>query len=264
MARVRPLQYLSSMNSVLLALSLIFGTSFSAQAAITVESLTQVLKTAQRGDLVVLDIDDTLITREPHELDNYQKYMTTLTQHLIESEGMLRSEAERLAFTEFARANRARPYYLTEKKIGHLIRRMQRKGIKVIGLTGRHPGETEATEQIFQNQGLKFFEHPREWNQWERIGPGEGSEFSRLQRFRRGIIYAGYRGNKGEILKTFLNWAQLKPTRILFVDDSPMYLNQMETAFARDTEAPLTAYKYTGAARRKAELCAARVEAIAP
>jgi hypothetical protein len=58
---------------------------------------------------------------------------------------------------------------------------------------------------------------------------------------------------KGEVLKAFLDYAELSPKKIIFVDDKEKNLKSVE-AFAREAKIPFIGFQYTAIVDRSKSL----------
>ncbi len=104
------------------------------------------------------------------------------------------------------------PGQLIEGELVPLIRRLQERGIKIMGLTHR-PVETAAStlDQLF-SVGIDF----------EKSAPYPDQidlPFVPKARYLEGVIFSTYYNNKGTVLQEFLAYTGLLPTKIVVVDD---------------------------------------------
>lgn len=221
----------------------------------TIDSLVEVchnLRDADPKTLIVLDVDETLITPcdalwqqgRIWELD-YAKQLPIAQENKCtnkhdQERGTLPALSRRLLFCN---------YQLVEEITAKSIEEMQAKNVKVIALTNMGPGE------------FGFIPSIKEWRyaQLQKVGIVLDASFADLAiifdqlppvqsgfpEFYRGILFAA-NNFKGTVLGTFLDSVDWKPTKVIFIDDKEKYIYSVQEEMAK-RGIPFHGYIYNGA-----------------
>ncbi len=188
----------------------------------------------KEGDLVVCDIDGTLLLPQEPALDDrvIRTHMDTLIQ-LTEWTPLLKEVAGNLTV--------GFPMVLIEKEIPQVLADIQNRGIPVVALTAcqMYPcGDQETPRFRFEQlQGLGI-------NLSNPLHQEGMIEFDELERvlgyfpgYYRGMIVSNpwFFGpakinEKGAVLQSFINSLSVRPKRVIFCDDRLMNLASVETA----------------------------------
>ena len=136
-----------------------------------------------------------------------------------------------------------------DKKMILLINKIQKNGIKVLALTHCYTkpfGKISSIEdwriQDLKNLGYYF---DKSWHQLKKAELKQvlSKNSKKFPVFQQGIVFTNGH-SKGDALKAFLNYATLKPKKILFIDDKIAFLESVET-FAHSQSIEFLGIEYT-------------------
>ncbi|MCT4641620.1 MAG: DUF2608 domain-containing protein [Bacteriovoracaceae bacterium] len=151
----------------------------------------------------------------------------------------------------------------TQKETPQVIRRLQKKGYKVILLTSRGHAFRSATEKELKRNNMNFINSaigpkkgfagtykPYDLKKFKQYGLTKddmvamGNKKPRAVSFQNGIFMtAGL--NKGIMLKTLLHKTQSKFKAIIFADDHEKHSVRMHAILGKVKDIDLTTYRYT-------------------
>lgn len=223
------------MPSIAIFVVLCFLTSFCshAQEAVSVEvySISKLFPRFQhkfdlleRGDLIVLDLDNTVF-REDHQLGTDEWYSHRLNQ--LTGKGLSRRSAQDELKPLNFRIKSAARMRLLEKSMPEVISRMQARGVRVIGLTARHPELANLTIKQLKELGIDFglsnFPHKNLENFHP---PHMTNDFSWLS----GVAFTDG-SPKGMALQAILEHTSLRPLRAIAIDDRIYHVHTLTEAF---------------------------------
>lgn len=122
---------------------------------------------------------------------------------------------------------------LVDEDIPQIIKAIQRKGIKVIALTGGHTGAISSVEsredlrvKTLKNFGIdfssSFLVHMVSFDSLIKKGSNDS-----VPLYKNGVLFAS-RYPKGVVLKSFLEKVKFKPKRIVHIDNSVKKIDDVE------------------------------------
>lgn len=172
----------------------------------------------QYPDLVVFDVDDTLIASLDPYFEEHVLPESSLSQQMLAA-----PEVKRDIF--FATLLAIRPWTIIETQTPQLIAEFQSNGTKVIALTALWPVIDKNLNLHIPNwrvRHLKTFGYD-----FSKSFPtsclygfgGEGSQNTLEPYFKKGVMFSG-EVPKGKALLSFLRIISFKPRSVLFVDDN--------------------------------------------
>lgn len=164
----------------------------------------------QRGDMVVLDLDNTVF-REAQLLGTDEWYDFAISQ--ITRTGLSKREASEKLEPLNRAIKSASAMKLMEPRLPQVLNDLQNRGVYVIGLTARHPKLAETTISHLKNLYVHFensyFPSPTA----KRV-PGLENEFL----FKDGIAFTDG-SPKGKVLRFLIEEARVRPQRVIAADD---------------------------------------------
>jgi hypothetical protein len=174
--------------------------------------------------LLVFDIDNTLL--EPvTTLGSDQWYGYDIEKHKARGEdqdtAIMNSVRDWLKIQPFTSV---RP---VERITPAIIQNFQARGVRVMGLTARPIQASTLSARQLASAGIDLSKTPPR---------GDDLELTSDDRalFTRGILYVGPRNNKGLVLMKFLKMTSYRPARIVFADDKPIHVHNMDVATATE------------------------------
>lgn len=193
---------------------------FAGQAFSQVREINfmeEIIQEIDGDTLVIFDIDNTVI--EPTGQvgsDQWYYYLAQKFQSLENlSLGDAHYKAERLW-------NTAQSYIKTqavEEQTPQIIARLQERNIPVMALTARSREIAEITRQQLSESNINFQKSSPKYNYAHNSTRYEG-----------GILYQGEGFDKGKTLVEFLRHTNLKPKKIVFIDDKEKNTNNVNRA----------------------------------
>lgn len=186
------------------------------------------LSNVDKDTLVVLDVDEVLIT----SVDQYFKRPRGPVNDKLYSEFKKDLSPERYDYLDSILYLESK-FKVTNQKLIQLIKKLQENHIPVLALTAVSPGKLGKIQsradwriQHLKGFGISFAEY------WNKIKSKYFTEFkvndSRKQPlFKSGILFSS-NTPKGEVLKAFLAYINLKPKKIIFLDDMRKNLESVE------------------------------------
>lgn len=222
-------------------------TNISFAEIITTNNFKIIEKHIQLADidtLLVFDVDDVLL--QPKDLLLKSKYehdfKTMYKQIEVQTD---KTQSEKL-FSFIMLQRQVEP---VDQKIVKLINEAQKKGTKVLALTFCSTGAlgTITSLEDWRSQELKLlgYNFDQSWNNlskktFKQLPTIESNKFVA---FQQGIVFTGG-ASKADALQIFLNYAEIKPKKILFIDDKRKNLEVVET-FANKSTIPFIGIEYT-------------------
>lgn len=199
--------------------------------------------------LLILDVDEVLITTEDHFGHPYAEKI--FLQQIDEAFAAAKTEQEKKEIEEALSLSILSPKrVLVERETPQLIKNYQQQGVKVIALTCWPTGPFG----LISNLEKWRIEH------LDSLQISFSSAFPDLQRivfeallqkgeylplFEQGILFSpNYK--KGIILKEFLRHLSWKPSRVIFVDDLKHNIESVETELSA-LQIPCQGFQYLGA-----------------
>jgi phosphoserine phosphatase len=170
--------------------------------------------------LVVFDLDNTILT-PAQELGNDQWFNFTLKEHV--HDGFSFREAIDRVLPLYMDIMLASDVKAVESMTPSLIFNLQKKGIKVIGLTTRNVPLAYRTIDQLKSLDIDFSRSPLLVN--------ENIKTHYPSNYIEGIFFLGG-AHKGDALREFCSFIGYEPQRIIFINDKEKYVKQMAESFS--------------------------------
>lgn len=224
-------------SSFTIILAFVLSAFYSSAEARIVETfaIEDILPEIESDTLVLLDIDDTLITSSCSLGSSawWTHFANILFRNKLDM-----SKSEEILPPMILKIFEAVPARAIEAKAPALIRELQDRKITVLGLTARSRKTSYAKnfDLITRNQlgsiGISFEQSilPQEF---QRKLPKE---------FAYGIIFTDQK-LKGPVLVKFLQTLNYRPAKIVTLDDSPMQISSLDEALA-GIDIPFVGFRY--------------------
>lgn len=207
---------------------------------------------ANKETLVIFDVDDVLIIPKDQILQaQNRKRLEKLNQRLEESVG--KENADIFYSIIFMQRDNGP----VDIKMKDIISELQSKGIKVLALTNCFTGSFGDIESMEDWRYYELKKHgyhfdlswralkPKVFTGLEKIGKGLSAKSSSMPVFKSGIVFTNA-VSKGQALKAFLQYAGIRPHKIIFVDDKRKHLKSVEE-LAKSHNIPFIGIEYTAA-----------------
>ncbi len=172
-------------------------------------SILDVAREASPGDLIVFDIDNTILETN-QTLGSVQWYDDMIKDGVPEEK----------ALGYFTQVHRRTGTHLVDPRTAKVIRSLQAKGLIVLALTAR-PVElySVSPRQLLRSNVDLAATAPAQLKL-----PVDSAVYY------RGVLTVGAKNNKGVVLRDTLRLNNISPRRILFVDDKANHVANMEKA----------------------------------
>jgi hypothetical protein len=188
------------------------------------ESMQKVNGFLKSGDLIILDLDNTLMIPR-QQLGSDQWFYHRIDHHL--TQGLTRKQALKEALHEWHSVQAITKVLPCEASTADWVRRWQKEGRTVMGLTTRGVGMSQITIDQLTSLNINL----------DATAPHHGELFYLNPwgiLFRQGIMFTAGT-HKGKALGFLLDELQLNPSRIVFVNDKESHIQQLqETVDARN------------------------------
>lgn len=177
---------------------------------IILEHIPQKYHENNKKILVLLDVDDTLITRDGG-LGSSHWYDCEKSRFI--ERGYTEKEADNITLTLFGytKIHSYTKFRLTHTFVPTLIETLKQRGIACLGLTANPFLLGNTNNKIFEILGFTFNGHHFPSELYFLVG-------ERIVGFQHGIIMSN-QNSKGESLEKFLEITQYHPDEIIFADD---------------------------------------------
>ncbi|MDB5037222.1 MAG: putative rane protein [Bacteriovoracaceae bacterium] len=185
-----------------------FSNSLYAVDVTEIYRLEDAFHSIDSQTLIVSDLDETLI--EPVEDFGHSPWYKYLSKKLI-AEGYDKKSALNLLNHVWSRLQFDIDVNPIEPEAPRLLKKVEKKAYRILGLTARALWISERTEQQLRKAKLKWKPFLRTQNAWNH-------HLNEAVGLRGGILFAGNE-SKGEVLVKFLSDQKFKPGQIIFVDD---------------------------------------------
>ncbi|MBX9787187.1 MAG: DUF2608 domain-containing protein [Alphaproteobacteria bacterium] len=211
------------------------------------------IKQADSETLVIFDVDDVLITARDQILQAaHKKFLEGLNKGL--ESRLSEEEAQKLwGIIWLARSDEP-----VDPKMVSLIKEAQSKGLKVMALTNAWTGPFGVIPSLqdWRIEELEDFGYVFK-DSWKTLKAKtfealKSKDPERFPVFKEGVVFT-CNLPKGEVLKALLDYANLSPKKIIFVDDKEKNLKSVE-AFAREVKIPFIGFQYTAVVDRPKSL----------
>ncbi len=244
-----------------IALFIFFVVNASAIFASTVQisSLKEMdgeLKKSDKKTLIVFDVDEVLITTEDHFIHPYadKVFLPLLGQAMLNA---VTPEEKREVEEKLSLSITQPKRPLIEESSPKFIKKLQKKGFKVIALTSCPTGKFGHVPK-FEHWRI---EHLKELDisfasSFPKMGRHDFTEIAVSGKpapvYEEGILFSpGY--EKGKVLKAFFEKSNFYPSKVIFIDDRSENLDSVE-AEMKALNIEFKGYHYTGAERFFKEL----------
>jgi hypothetical protein len=235
-------------KSLLLLLLVLTSFAYSYEKISSLNEMKQVFANLDEEALVIFDVDEVLITTEDHFMHPYALSSFGYALQKIRKSYSEKDFEEKMSLTVLLPRR-----VLIEEHSPLLLRTLQNRGVKVMGLTSCPTGPLGKIAKI------------EDWrvDHLLSLGIDFSPAFSAFDRFtlplgkspaifQKGILFSyGYK--KGDVLKAFLEKTAFRPSKVILFDDLVENLESEEKALS---EMGIThqAYLYEGAAKFFKEL----------
>jgi hydroxymethylpyrimidine pyrophosphatase-like HAD family hydrolase len=178
----------------------------------------ELLNHVEPQTLVVLDIDDTLLT-PTQTLGTHTWFLSRLKHHL-ETKKDDTAALDR-ALAEWSAVRHLTDVKLVETNTEEIVSQLQADGIAVMGLTGQEITLSKSTVLQLRTLGIDLSKTPPIKKDVYFTYEGHGVLF------RDGILFTS-RSNKGAVITKFLEIINYQPKHILFIDNEEHQLHALE------------------------------------
>jgi hypothetical protein len=225
------------------------NTGHSKATVMETSSLGEALSSADSQTLIVIDLDETVITATPDSnLDRGYKFVLEIADRIHRERGLPLNDSRNGAWEQFISMRKQRAFETVEPDTASIIREKQSLLIPILGLTARPPEEAPVTEGQLNSVGIDLRNGPT-FNQIVEFVLPNGALY------RNGILYTGHKGNKGTSLVSFSKTVGFKPHRVLAVDNDHSRLDEVKTAVAKWRGVKFMGFRYARADSRTRALC---------
>ena len=202
------------------------------------------IQTTNTDTLLIFDVDDVLLQPKDQLLKSHNEgYFEKIYQSMETRTN--KNQAEKL-FSLIMIQRKVEP---VEKQIVKLVNTAQKNGIKVLALTFCSTGKLGTINSLedWRTKELKVlgYNFDKSWSKLTKKIfnqlPINGS--NKFVAFQQGILFTGG-VSKAAALNVFLNYADHKPKKIIFVDDKKYNLEIVEK-FAKETDIEFLGIEYT-------------------
>ncbi len=179
--------------------------------------LNSITSTADSNTLVIFDIDNVIVVPSNTLLSTNFKEFIGYLKNAIQTKGYSYQDKEKImSLVWYDYYGNKEKVNLVDLKTPKLINRLQKNGIKVMGLTafnaepyGYFTNLISTRINTLKGFNISFYSFGFK---------DVGASLSKDINFKNGILFAS-KISKGQALKIFLNNANYKPKKIIFIDD---------------------------------------------
>lgn len=168
--------------------------------------------------LVIFDIDNTL-GESCWELGGHRWYQYMVAKKM--KEGLSEKDAEKAIFSVIHRIMNYTSMRTIEDSTPTIIKELQAAGIRTLVATGRSERLIETTLAQFEDINVDFS------NIWPEFHTQIDVGTERPIHFKNGILFCGP-NKKGIAVSQFLKLHNIKPKKIIFIDDLSTYVHEFE------------------------------------
>lgn len=187
--------------------------------------------------LVLLDIDNTLIESMQH-VGSVAWFSYMLDK--LENTGLDTKEAINRIYPVWLELQYAVQVRTVEKDTASVVKQLHNQGIKTMGLTARGFDLGKRTVEQLNSVEI-FIENNTIYH--------KKVELDTLSGFVDGILFMNPEGDKGERLFQFLDKINFSLKKVVFVDDSPFFIDGVKSFFV-EKKIPFIGIRYGGADAR--------------
>lgn len=216
------------------------------------EEIKEVIASAEKDDLVVFAVDDTLIYPEDELVQHVENHGLRRAVFQKHPELIKPEESEKILSAVMLQS-KSRP---TEDNLLIYLRQLQEKKVPVIALTQMLTGGYGSIDRLEEWMYTRLTAAGINFNTktipediiFTTFAPFKHNHM----RYYKGILCTHNR-SKGEALEAFLDGLCLKPKRLIIIDASPNDLCALRESFS-ERELSLYCYCYTGAKKKYSPL----------
>lgn len=201
---------------------------------VEIQEMKEILPQIDQDTLVVFDLDNTIM--EPKQALGSEQWFSSLIQKNMSS-GMSYDEAVSDALPTYLHVHMLSQMQAVEPQTPELIKNLQDRKIRVIGLTARSLPLVKRTHEQLQSIGVDM----------AKTSPMQASAEFRIDypaHFKDGVCFSG-NNNKGKALAKLLSVMRLSPKKIVFVDDKRSHVEHVSQVF-ENTSISLIGFRYGG------------------
>ena len=188
---------------------------------------------SKEKNLIVFDIDNGIGSVDAIiGTDQWFEYMKA--KHI--SQGSTVEEAICLVLPAYTYIHFTTPFKLIEQETPEFIRSLQDNNYNVISLTSRSSFLAYCTTSQLSSIGISFAKN----NLQEQIVLNTKPQCI----YKDGIIFTG-QNNKGDVLIKFIHLANLKPSKIIFIDDKLKNLQLVQAAIEKNFGIDFVGIRYS-------------------
>jgi len=181
-------------------------------------SMAEALGTVDEQTLLIVDLDNTVI-KPTQTLGTDQWFDHLVKQYVAAGDAV--DDAINKAIALWTEVQKATAVVAVEDVTPALIKDAQTRGITVMALTARPLDLIAATAKQLKSVGVDFTQKPI-------LGHDLEIRAEDTAKLAGGILFVGPKNNKGKVLIQFLQEIELTPKRIVFVDDKPKHVRNVE------------------------------------
>lgn len=185
-----------------------------------------------KNPLVIFDLDNTLYS--PAQTLGSEQWFDYLVKTRIEA-GQSKGQAIDSALTDWVSVQRATEVVPTEERTPATLRMLAKRGFTTLALTARHPAIADLTFSQLGSLGIVFTLTGFE----AQSIPANDAAY-----YKNGVIFAGSKNAKGDVLLAFLKNNGLEGRPIVFVDNKSKHVENLDVIFAKGV---YRGYRYTAA-----------------
>jgi phosphoglycolate phosphatase-like HAD superfamily hydrolase len=201
------------------------------------QRMAEALADVRPGDLVVVDLDNTLI--RPSTGLGSDEWFYHLEARIAERDGLPPEQAADRAMEIWNAVQSEIQVRPVEATAPRLLRSLQARGVRILGLTARTHDIAEVTRRQLASVGIDLGPSRPRRMPWS-------VQLRDVARYHDGILFVGEHNDKGEVLAAFLQQMGRAPARVLFVDDRIKHVRAVDGALAQHG-VPCTAFRYGAA-----------------
>lgn len=186
--------------------------------------IKDVLEATTNRSLVVFDVDETLIIHEDAILRPCGESIREKVAKKAAAQGQEKEEELELLTSIALKESKVA---ILDQALPKLLKDLQKRHVKTIGLTATPPGPMGVIENMadwrldsLKGLGVDF----------SKSFDSKPVEFDNDSLFKEGILFLGKGEDKGALLAAFLEKMDHKPDQVIFIDDKAKFLKSMDKA----------------------------------
>ena len=192
-----------------------------------IHSLEEIERYIEEDTLVLLDLDQTVYYIKEH-------FGSPEWFYLQIDQGLQSGDADRNSvisnfYPTFAKAQKVCPGILINSTTPSFIKRLQKRGVPIMGLTHRQPYLSIATLKQLDSMGIDFRKNLPFSKSFQLEYPHNPTLF-------HGVLFVADYNDKGEVFMLFFDRLEKTPKQILFVNDKLHNLESLQRALPSNIE----------------------------